>query len=532
MSDDNKETKKTYQCNKNLINSISDGCQKMADNVGSTMGPKGKNVILRREKQSPVITKDGVTVASFIDLENEFEDLGAQVIKQSAIETNKKAGDGTTTATIIANSIYQKSVKYLLTDTIAPKSLKNGIQKLKPQILEYLDDKKVPVRSKEDIKHIATISSNGDESIGDMISLSVDKVGKDGSIIIKESGRTDTVVDFVEGYQFGRGYTSSKFINDERNKKVYYDKETLIFVTDHHIEDVTQMMPVLEKVAEDGRPLLMVSSEIKDQAHAALIMNSERGTMDVVSVNAPFYGERRSNFLEDLAVTVGANFISAETGDNLSTVSFDDLGVCNSIEITQNKTTIVGGKGDKSKINRRIDGIKKEIEREDNLDEAEKKQDRVARLSSGVAVIQVGASTKVELDEKKHRVEDALEAVKSAQEEGILPGGGTALLRASRELDLSGLGEDERQGARILKDALEAPVRVMSQNANDSPDVLVNKILDESRSQYGYDFITQEITDLLQSGIIDPKKVTRNAFENAVSSAATLLMSSNAIVEK
>lgn len=526
---------KSYESNRKLIDSLSNGCQKIADNVGSTMGPKGRNVILRPKKEDkkgdPVITKDGVTVANFVDLENDFEDLAAQVIKQSAIETNKKAGDGTTTATILANEIYQQSVKYLITDSVAPKSIKNGILKLKGQVVDFLRENKRPVQSKEDIKHIASISSNGDEDIGDMISLAVDKVGKDGSIVVEESKKSDTVLEFQEGFQIPSGFISPKFVNDERNKKIKYDDKPLVLVTDHQIDDVSQMMETLKQVAKDGRPLLIVAGDVKGQALAALIMNKVRGTLDVAAVRAPFYGKERTKNLQDLAVAVGATFISGETGEDLSNVKFSDLGACESVEVTQGRTTLIGGKGSTKEIDDRIEGLKGMVESEDDLTKAEKLQDRVARLASGVAIIRVGGSTKVELNEKKHRIEDALEAVKSAQSEGVLPGGGTVLLRAAEALDMSDLEGDERIGGSILKKSLRAPVKVMSGNADISPDIISQKIINEKRMSHGFNFMTTEMTDLYEDGIIDPVKVTRNAFENAVSSASTLLMSSHAIVE-
>lgn len=525
---------KFHESKPDVIEKLSEGCQKLANNVGATMGPKGRNVLLDAEDEDITSTKDGVTVAEFFELQDKFEDAGNKVIKQSAVETNDKAGDGTTTSTILANSIFQQSIKYILSSrSVTPKILKNCIEDRLDETLDFVDEVSRPIMGKEDVRNIATISSNGDEDIGKMIAEAVDKVGKDGSIVVEESGKITTNVEFVEGYQFGAGFASSEFINDERNSKVYYeDKNPLIFVTDHKVDDVREMMELLGKAKEDGRPLVFVASDIKGKALSALILNNVRNDMDVAAVKAPYYGERRKKFLGDLAMSVGAKFVSKDRGDRLQDVGFDDLGACDSIEITQGQTTIVGGKGSTEQIQKHVEGLREEVERKDDIEEAERVQDRITRLASGVAVIKVGASTRVELVEKKHRIEDALEAVRSAQEEGTLPGGGVVLLEAASKIDLDDYKGEERIASDIFKRSLEEPIRQMCRNADETPEVIMSKIEEEDDLEKGYDLMNGEICDLYESGIIDPTKVTKSALQNAVSSAVTLIMTNSVIVEE
>lgn len=528
---------------KDLTRELSEGSKKLADFVGSTMGPRGRNVILRstaktdddgRVPADPIVTKDGVTVARFFDLEEGAKDVASQIIRESAIETNKKAGDGTTTATVLANAIFQEALSFIemADDGYAVKNVKEGVEKAKEETLELLKNKKMPIKSKEDIKNIATISSNGNEEIGEMIALTMDKVGKNGSIVVEKGGSHETEVDYLEGFQFPKGFRSPRFINDKKNKKVHFDEETLIMVTDHDVDNPKKIYDIIKKASNDGRPFVLVASSVQGQALSAFIMNAKRGTLPAAVVTAPHHGKRRREFLQDLAVSVGANFICGEDGDRLKDASFDDLGGAESVEITNRSTTIIGGAGKVNEIKERIEGIEKQIEREDQIDKAEQLQDRVTRLSSGAAVIRVGGETRAELDEKKHRVDDAIEAVTSAQEEGVLPGGGVALLRLSRQIDPSEYKKRYRQGVKIFKSACEAPVEQMSKNSGIPAKIVKNKILSRDRFEFGFNFMEKEVMNLYKNGVIDPAKVTMNAVKNAVSSATTLLISNNAILEE
>ena len=520
---------KHYKQGSPLNQEIVEGVNILADNVAATLGPRGRTVALFHKDQGvPVITKDGATVADFIELDSPFQNLGAQIIKQAAKQTVETAGDGTTTSTVLARAILTEGQRYL-TAGASPVELKRGIDKAVDTIVAALDENSRPIETVEDIKHIATISANNDPVIGTLISTAVDKAGKDGSVMVEEARSMQTTLDLIEGFRFDSGYLSGQFINNARNGTVDYDNP-LILITDEKLEVVEQIMPTLEIAARDARPLLIIASDVEGQALAALIANAVRGTMKIAAVRAPRYGEERRNILKDLAASVGATFVSREAGLSLREVKLSNFGQAKSLNVTKGWTTIIGGKGDYEEIDTRIDAIKNEIQQTENLQECERLQERITRLASGVAVIRVGAATEVEMIEKKHRIDDALEAVRSAQEEGIIVGGGVTLLRLARSLSVETDNEEQALGAKIVLRACEAPLRTMARNAGESEDLVVEKIVNSEDGEC-YDFLNRNLTNAIQTGIIDPKKVTRCALQNAASAAGTLLTTSHAIVK-
>ena len=514
---------KGYELNSKIL----EGINKLTDNVATTLGPKGRNVILFHKKQGvPVITKDGVTVAKFVELEDPFENVGAQIVKQAAEQSASKAGDGTTTATVLTRAILQRAQKYL-TAGVSPIEIKRGMDKACDAIVEKLKEVAIPVRSEEDIRHIATISANNDKSIGKLISTAVDSAGKDGSVLVEEARSLKTSLDLIEGFRFDSGYLSSTFINNERNGTVEYESP-LIVVTDEKIETIEQVLPTLELAARDNRPLVMVA-DMEGQALAAVIANAVRGTMKVAAIKPPRYGEERRNILKDICSSTGATFITRESGINLCQIKLTHFGQSKSISCNKGWTTIVGGKGDYEEIDKKIESLKVEIKDTDSLQECERIQERITRLASGVAVIRVGAATEVEMMEKKHRIDDALEAVRSAQEEGIVAGGGVALLRSSTGLHVKTDNEEQSIGAKIILEAVEEPLRQMAINAGKSPDLIVDRVRHLTGNK-GFNFMTDSVVDMLDKGIVDPAKVTRCALQNAVSVASTLITTSHAIV--
>ena len=509
---------------------IIEGVDILADNVATTLGPRGRNVALYHKDQGiPVITKDGVTVAKFIKLDDPFQNLGAEVIKQAAEQSVTVAGDGTTTATVLARAILKDSQRFLIAG-VSPVELKRGLDKATETICNELDEMSRPIQTVEDIKHIATISANNDVSIGTLIATAVDKAGKDGSVIVEEAKSLETSLDLIEGFRFDSGYASNSFINNDRAGTVDYENP-LVLVTDEKIEHIEQIMPTLEIAARDNRPLLVIANDFEGQALAALIANAVRGTMKICAVKAPKYGEERRNIMKDLCVSTGAKYMTRENGLSLREVQLTDFGRCKRINITKRWTTIVGGKGNGEEIDKRIDKIKTEIQQTDDLSECERLQERITRLASGVAIIRVGAATEIEMMEKKHRIDDALEAVRAAQEAGIVPGGGIALLRASRALEgVYGDNEEQNYGIQVIRDACTAPLRQMALNAGESPDLIVKKVSSLSEDE-GYDFLQRQTANLFDTGIIDPCKVTTSALRNATSAAGTLLTTSHAIVD-
>ena len=504
------------------------GVNKLADNVAATLGPKGRNVILKEKDKEPFITKDGVTVSVFVHLDDVFENAAAQILKQAASETNIAAGDGTTTATILAREIFSQAQRYLSAGA-SPIELKRGIDKAVEVVVENLKELSTPITSLEDVENIATISANNDPVIGKLIATAIDKAGADGAITVEEAKSMETSLNVIEGFRMPAGYVASAFVTDERRGAVKYDSP-LLLITDARIDTVEQILPVLETVSRDGRPLVIFAEEIEGQALAALIMNTVRGTMKIAAVKAPLYGEARKNMLNDLAVSTGATFITRDSGTKLRNAKLTDFGQCKSIDITKILTTVIGGKGNLEEIDKSIDLLKSELQQTDDLRECEKIQDRITKLAAGVAVINVGAATEVEMTEKKHRIEDALEAVKAAQEEGILPGGGVALLRAIKRLKVNTDNEDQALGVEIVKKAVLAPLRQMATNAGQSPDLIEAKIR-KARKNSGFNFRDFSTVDMYDAGIIDPLKVTRIALQNAASAAGTLITTSHAIIE-
>ena len=520
---------KLFSSHEGLSEKVLNGVNKLADNVATTLGPKGRNVLLKSKDRTPIITKDGVTVAKFVDLEDPVENAAAYVIKQASVETNFTAGDGTTTSTVLAREIIVNSQRYLAAGC-SPVELKRGMDKAASAIKERLTELSRPIMSEEEVSHVASISANNDREIGKLIATAVDQAGKDGSITVEEAKSVDTSLEMLEGFRIDSGYLASAFITDERRNAVRYEN-ALVLVTDESINTVEQILPILEPVARSGSPFIIVADNIQDQALAALIMNAMRGTMKVAAIKAPAYGEERRETLKDLAVSIGATFISKENGMRASEAKLSDLGTVRTIEALKNEATFVGGQGDWDEIEKKIDTLKVEIEQTDNLQECEKLQNRITRLASGVAIIRVGGTTEIEMTERKHRIEDAIEAVRSAQMEGVVPGGGVALVHACRSLNVITDNKDQEIGAEIVFKSVEAPLRQMAKNAGLSPDIVVSNVLSEKRFDWGYNFMTGDMESLYEAGIVDPVKVTRTALENAVSVSSILITTNHAIVE-
>ena len=518
-----------FESRSRLSEKLLSGVKKLADNVSTTLGPKGRNVILQEKEKDPFITKDGVTVAAFVHLEDEFENVAVQILKQATSQTNTLAGDGTTTATVLASEMFIQAQRYLMAGA-SPVEIKRGIDEAVEMVVDSLKNMSLPVSSLQQIENIATISANNDPTIGKLVATAIDKAGVDGAIMVEEARSLDTSLDVIEGFRIPAGYAASAFINDERRGAVKYN-ETLLLVTDERIEAVEQILPALEIVARDGRPLLIVAEQIEGQALAALIMNTVRGTMKIAAVKAPFYGEARKNLLDDLALATGAYYFAGGAEKSIRDISLDDFGHCRSIDITKTLATISGGKADIEEVDNRIGLLKAELQQTDSPAECEDIQQRIRKLVSGVAIIRVGAATEVEMTEKKHRIEDSLEAVKAAQEEGVLPGGGVALLRSRNVLeDTSGISEDKKLGFEIVKKSLAAPLRQMAVNGGESPDLVENLIMSENNSN-GFDFRNTQVVNMYEAGIIDPLKVTRCALQNAASAAGTLITTSHGIIE-
>jgi len=507
------------------------GVNILADNVASTLGPRGRNVILQERNKRPIITKDGVTVANFIDLEDPIENAAAQIIKQAASQTNTDAGDGTTTATVLARAILQGAQRYISAG-VPPIELQRGIERGVHAIAENLEALGQPITCEADIAHIASISANNDNVIGNLIAKAVSAAGKDGAITVEEARSHQTSLDLVEGFRLDAGYAATAFITDERRRAATYDNP-LLLVTDEKIEHVQDIMGVLELAAREARPLIFIATDIEGQALAAMIMNALKGTLKIAAIKAPRYGEERQNILKDLALSTGATFITRSNGKKLKDVKLVDFGTASRIDMTRYQTTIVGGNGDQAYIDRQIAVLKEDLIEEDNLHECEKIQDRIARLASGIAIIRVGGSTEIEMIERKHRIEDALEAVQSAQEEGIVPGGGTALLKASRNLKVQVENDSQQIGVNILVKATEAPLRQMATNAGKSPDIICDQVCAKlKKGSFGYNFVSGKIEDLLEAGVVDPVKVSRTALQNAASVAGTLITTNCAVIQK
>ncbi|WP_243027891.1 chaperonin GroEL [Thermus albus] len=505
------------------------GVNAVADAVKVTLGPRGRNVVLEKKFGSPTITKDGVTVAKEIELENHLENIGAQLLKEVASKTNDVAGDGTTTATVLAQAIVREGLKNVAAGA-NPLALKRGIEKAVEAAVEKIRSLAIPVEDRKAIEEVATISAN-DPDVGKLIADAMEKVGKEGIITVEESKSLDTELKFVEGYQFDKGYISPYFVtNPEAMEAVLED--AFILIVEKKVSNVRELLPILEQVAQTGKPLLLIAEDVEGEALATLVVNKLRGTLNVAAVKAPGFGDRRKEMLKDIAAVTGGTVISEELGFKLENATLSMLGRAERVRITKDETTIVGGKGKKEDIEARINGIKKELETTDSEYAKEKLQERLAKLAGGVAVIRVGAATETELKEKKHRFEDALSATRAAVEEGIVPGGGVTLLRAISAVDelLKKLEGDEATGAKIVRRALEEPARQIAENAGYEGSVVVQRILSETQNlRLGFNAATGEFVDMVEAGIVDPAKVTRSALQNA-SSIGSLILTTEAVV--
>jgi len=506
------------------------GVDALANAVKVTLGPKGRNVIVGKSFGGPQVTKDGVTVAKEIDLEDTLENMGAQMVKEVASKTNDLAGDGTTTATILAQSIVNEGLKNV-TAGANPMDLKRGVDKAVTAIVDELNKSAKTVgNSSEKIQQIASISANNDNAIGNLITQAFEKVGKEGVITVEEAKGTDTYVDVVEGMQFDRGYLSPYFVTN--SEKMEADLESpYILLYDKKISAMKDLLPVLEPVAQSGKPLLVIAEDVDGEALATLVVNKLRGALKIAAVKAPGFGDRRKAMLEDIAILTGGTVISEERGFNIENTTIDMLGSAERVTIDKDNTTIVNGSGDKKEIQARVGQIKSQIETTTSDYDKEKLQERLAKLAGGVAVLYVGAASEVEMKEKKDRVDDALHATRAAVEEGIVAGGGVALIRARKQLDkIKASNDDELTGIQIIFRALEAPLRTIVENAGGEGSVVVAKILD-GKGGFGYDAKSEKYVDLFESGIIDPKKVTRVALENAASVAGMILTTECALVD-
>ena len=502
------------------------GVDALAAAVKVTLGPKGRNVILDKKFGAPTITKDGVTVAKEIELEDHFENMGAQMVKEVASKTSDVAGDGTTTATVLAQAIFREGIKNV-TAGANPMALKRGIEKAVESVVDELKRISKPTKGKKEISQVATISANNDKTIGDLIADAMEKVGKDGVITVEEAKSMDTTLEVVEGMQFDRGYLSPYFVTDPERMEVVMEN-SLILIHEKKISNLKDLLPILEQIAKMGKPLLVIAEEVEGEALATLVVNKLRGTLSTASVKAPGFGDRRKEMLQDIAVLTGGAVISEELGIKLENIRLDDLGKAKKVVIDKENTTLIEGAGSQKEIEGRIKQIRAQIEETTSDYDKEKLQERLAKLAGGVAVIKVGAATEIAMKEKKARVEDALNATRAAVEEGIVPGGGVAFLRAAMTIDHLKLKGDEKVGGDIVRRALEEPIRQIAENAGVEGAIVVQKVR-ENNGAYGFNAETESYEDLMASGIIDPTKVTRIALQNA-SSIASLMITTEALV--
>jgi chaperonin GroEL len=505
------------------------GVSKLAKAVAATLGPKGRNVVLDKKFGSPTVTKDGVTVAKEIELEDPYENMGAQMVREVASKTSDAAGDGTTTATVLAEAIYREGLKYV-TSGANPIGIQRGINKAVAASVEQLDKIAKKVKDKEEIKQVATVSANWDNTIGEIIADAMDKVGKDGTITVEEAKSIETTLDVVEGMQFDKGYLSPYFVTNAETMETRLE-DAYILIYEKKISSLKDLLPVLEKVAKIGKPLLIIAEEVEGEALATLVVNKLRGTLNVAAVKAPGFGDRRKAMCEDIAILTGGKFISEDLGIKLENLNLDDLGRGKSVVVDKENTTIVEGSGKSSEIQGRVNQIRRQIEETTSDYDREKLQERLAKLAGGVAVINVGAATETEMKEKKARVEDALHATRAAVEEGIVPGGGVALLRCLSAIDgVKPENDDERIGVDIVKRAIEFPTRALADNAGVEGSVVVQEIK-RRKGNDGYNVSTGVYEDLVKAGVVDPKKVTRTALQNAASIAGLLLTTECLVTE-
>ena len=519
---------KMIQFGEEARRAMQSGVDKLANTVKVTLGPKGRNVILDKKFGSPLITNDGVSIAREIELEDPYENMGAQLVKEVATKTNDVAGDGTTTATLLAQAIIREGLKNV-TAGANPILIRNGIKKAVDVAVEEIKNISKPVAGKEDIARVAAISA-ADEEIGTLISEAMEKVGNEGVITVEESKSMGTELDVVEGMQFDRGYVSPYMATDTEKMEALLDNP-LILITDKKISNIQEILPILEQIVQNGRKLLIIAEDVEGEAMATLVVNKLRGTFNCVAVKAPGFGDRRKEMLQDIAILTGGEVISEELGRDLKEVTLDMLGQAESVKVTKENTTIVNGKGEKSLIKERINQIKTQIEETSSEFDKEKLQERLAKLSGGVAVIKVGAATETELKERKLRIEDALAATKAAVEEGIVPGGGTAYVNAINKVaELTSEVDDTQVGINIIVKALEEPMRQIAINAGLEGSVIIEKVK-YSEAGIGYDALNDKYVNMLQAGIVDPTKVTRSALQNAASVASTFLTTEAAVVD-
>jgi len=522
---------KQLMFNEDARRKLLSGVEQISRAVKVTLGPKGRNVLLDKKFGAPTVTKDGVSVAKEVELEDPYENMGAQLLKEVATKTNDIAGDGTTTATVLAYSLVKEGLKSVAAG-MTPIELKRGIDKAVEIAVDEIKRNAKEIKDKEEISHVASVSANNDSEIGNTIADAMEKVGKDGVITVEESKTMDTTIEFVEGMQFDRGYISAYFVTDRDTMTSVYE-DAYILIHDKKISSMKDMLPLLEKVAQSGKPLLIIAEDVDGEALSTLVVNSLRGTLRTCAVKAPGFGDRRKAMLEDIAILTGGEVISEELGLKLENTDISQLGKAKTIKVDKDNTTIINGSGKQKDIQDRIAQIKAQIEETTSDYDREKLQERLAKLAGGVAVINVGAATEVELKEKKHRVEDALSATRAAIEEGIVPGGGLALIQAAAALeksDLTKLTDDEKVGFKIVKRALEEPIRQIAENAGVDGAVIADKAKTEKKG-IGFDAAKMEWVDMVKAGIIDPAKVTRSALQNAASIASLLLTTECAITD-
>ena len=504
------------------------GVATLSKAVTATLGPKGRNVVLDKKFGSPTVTKDGVTVAKEIDLEDPYENMGAQMVREVSSKTSDAAGDGTTTATVLAEAIFRDGLKHV-TAGASPIAIQRGIQKAVEAAVAALDKAAKKVKDKEEINQVATVSANWDEEVGEIIADAMDKVGKDGTITVEEAKSIETTMDVVEGMQFDKGYLSPYFATDTDSMECRLE-DAYILIFEKKISSLKDMVPLLEKVAKTGKPMLIIAEDVEGEALATLVVNRIRGTLNICAVKAPGFGDRRKAMLEDIGILTGGRCITEDLGIKLESVDLNDLGRAKSIVVDKENTTMVEGSGKSSDIQGRVNQIRRQIEETTSDYDREKLQERLAKLAGGVAVINVGAATETEMKEKKARVEDALHATRAAVEEGIVPGGGVALLRTRSAIDKLQLENDQQIGVTIIRNAVEAPLRALVANAGLEGAVIVQKVLD-SKGNTGFNVATEEYEDLVKAGVVDPKKVTRIALQNAGSIAGLLLTTECLITE-